>query len=146
MGPRNIGVLPSRLAGMLAMKNHITGPKKGMAATAASMSLNRGGSGDRATTYQAPRVRAADTPRTTTLAVVKAEIMRLGIEGSRRVHVSNSREWPLTFDMSGGPKGAKRPLGRPLDGGVRSHSTSSCPTHTTANLLPLRFPMAITPR
>jgi len=24
----------------------------------------------------------------------------------------------LTFDMSGGPKGAKRPLGRPLDGGV----------------------------
>ena len=28
----------------------------------------------------------------------------------------------LTFDMSGGAKGAKRPLGRPLDGGVRSHS------------------------
>ena len=27
----------------------------------------------------------------------------------------------LTFDMSGGPKGAKRPLGRPLDGGVRRH-------------------------
>ena len=27
--------------------------------------------------------------------------------------------WGLTFDMSGGPKGAKRPLGRPLDGGVR---------------------------
>src|SRR5664280_388161 len=26
----------------------------------------------------------------------------------------------LTFDMSGGPKGAKRPLERPLDGGVRS--------------------------
>ena len=25
----------------------------------------------------------------------------------------------LTFDMSGGPKGAKRPLERPLDGGVR---------------------------
>ena len=24
----------------------------------------------------------------------------------------------LTFDMSGGPKGAKRPLERPLDGGV----------------------------
>ena len=24
-----------------------------------------------------------------------------------------------TFDMSGGPKGAKRPLGRPLDGEVR---------------------------
>jgi len=28
----------------------------------------------------------------------------------------------LTFDMSGEPKGAKRPLGRPLDGGVRAHS------------------------
>jgi hypothetical protein len=30
-------------------------------------------------------------------------------------------QWGLTFDMSGGPKGAKRPLGRPLDGGVRFH-------------------------
>ena len=29
--------------------------------------------------------------------------------------------WGLTFDMSGGAKGAKRPLGRPLDGGVRRH-------------------------
>ena len=29
--------------------------------------------------------------------------------------------WDLTFDMSGGAKGAKRPLGRPLDGGVRHH-------------------------
>ena len=28
----------------------------------------------------------------------------------------------LTFDMSGGAKGAKRPLGRPLDGGVRGHA------------------------
>ncbi len=27
--------------------------------------------------------------------------------------------WDLTFDMSGRPKGAKRPLGRRLDGGVR---------------------------
>ncbi len=33
--------------------------------------------------------------------------------------------WGLTFDMSGGAKGAKRPLGRPLDGGVRPH-----PGHT----------------
>src|SRR5580765_2579421 len=32
-----------------------------------------------------------------------------------------SAMWCLTFDMSGGPKGAKRPLGRPLDGGVRRH-------------------------
>jgi hypothetical protein len=29
----------------------------------------------------------------------------------------------LTFDMSGGAKGAKRPLRRPLDGGVRPHVT-----------------------
>ena len=29
--------------------------------------------------------------------------------------------WALTFDMSGGPKGAKRPLRRPLDEGVSSH-------------------------
>ena len=28
----------------------------------------------------------------------------------------------LTFDMSGGAKGAKRPLERPLDGGVRPHA------------------------
>ncbi len=28
----------------------------------------------------------------------------------------------LTFDMSGGPKGAKRPLERPLDGRVRRHA------------------------
>jgi len=31
----------------------------------------------------------------------------------------------LTFDMSGGPKGAKRPLERPLDGGVRRHGPRS---------------------
>src|SRR5580765_255482 len=29
-----------------------------------------------------------------------------------------------TFDMSGGPKDAKRPLERPLDGRVRAHSVS----------------------
>jgi hypothetical protein len=34
-------------------------------------------------------------------------------------HVYGQSLWDLTFDMSGGPKGAKRPLGRPLDGGVR---------------------------
>ena len=34
-----------------------------------------------------------------------------------------SQSWGLTFDMSGGAKGAKRPLGRPLDGGVRTHWT-----------------------
>ncbi len=31
----------------------------------------------------------------------------------------------VTVDMSGGPKGAKRPLGRPLDGGVRRHARYS---------------------
>ena len=36
--------------------------------------------------------------------------------------VSMLHRWGLTFDMSGGPKGAKRPLERPLDGGVRCHS------------------------
>jgi hypothetical protein len=38
----------------------------------------------------------------------------------------------LTFDMSGGPKAAKRPLERPLDGGVRFHAHNLgqrlCPT------------------
>jgi len=33
--------------------------------------------------------------------------------------------WGPTFDMSGGPKDAKRPLGRPLDGGVRPHRSDS---------------------
>src|SRR5678809_847765 len=33
----------------------------------------------------------------------------------------------LTFDMSGGPKGAKRPLVRPLDGGVRPHLCCALP-------------------
>ena len=32
----------------------------------------------------------------------------------------------LTFDMSGGPKGAKRPLERPLDGGVRFPGGDVC--------------------
>ena len=46
---------------------------------------------------------------------------------SRLQHSQFGRSWSiadlclccLTFDMSGGPKGAKRPLRRPLDGGVR---------------------------
>src|SRR4051812_26597202 len=36
--------------------------------------------------------------------------------------------WPLTFDLSGGAKRAKRPLRRPLDGGVRR--LASTPPHT----------------
>jgi len=35
--------------------------------------------------------------------------------------------WDLTFDMSGGPKGAKQPLERPLDGGVRRRRHAAGP-------------------
>ena len=41
---------------------------------------------------------------------------KLGIPATRMNRCKNRA---LTFDMSGGPKGAKRPLERPLDGGVR---------------------------
>ena len=41
----------------------------------------------------------------------------------------------LTCDMSGGPKGAKRPLGRPLDGGVRPRRLTGRGRHAVA--LPL---------
>ena len=37
-------------------------------------------------------------------------------------HLTGDSTRCLTFDMSGGAKAAKRPLGRPLDGGVRSHA------------------------
>ena len=40
-------------------------------------------------------------------------------EGLNLVVLDGTLKWGLTFDMSGGPKGAKRPLERPLDGGVR---------------------------
>ena len=47
-------------------------------------------------------------------------------------------KWDLTFDMSGGPKGAKRPLERPLDGGVRClrrvHGEFSQPERDEATL------------
>ena len=39
----------------------------------------------------------------------------------------------LTFDMSGGAKGAKRPLGRPLDGGVRFLVPERAETHWHAS-------------
>ena len=51
-------------------------------------------------------------------------------------HVRKRENRDLTFDMSGGAKGAKRPLGRPLDGGVRRHGVGcsmngwSCPRIT----------------
>ena len=47
-----------------------------------------------------------------------------GSAGSGWAHILMLKQlgWGLTFDMSGGAKGAKRPLGRPLDGGVRTHA------------------------
>ena len=36
----------------------------------------------------------------------------------RRSRDKLKHEWALTFDMSGGAKGAQRLLGRPLDGGL----------------------------
>src|SRR5690349_12201747 len=38
---------------------------------------------------------------------------------------SHGAQWGLTFDMSGGAKGAKRPLRRPLDGAVRLHASEA---------------------
>jgi len=52
----------------------------------------------------------------------------------------------LTFDTSGGAKGAKRPLGRPLEGGVRPHalhgSSTACPVQTqdSKQLFPQSMP------
>ena len=53
--------------------------------------------------------------------------------------------WDLTFDMSGGARGAKRPLERPLDVGVRRHAQKgrgmflmirrSCAARAAAELL-----------
>ena len=45
--------------------------------------------------------------------------------------------WGLTFDMSGGPKGAKRPLERPLDGGVRPHRTAYPRSRRMAQYTPM---------
>ena len=42
----------------------------------------------------------------------------------------------LTFDMSGGPKGAKRPLERPLDGGVRRQRSAHCDDELAACATP----------
>jgi hypothetical protein len=74
-------------------------------------------------------------PRSTPLAhgsqnVHSKEQMRASADSggrSRLQHSQFGRSWSigglgwccLTFDMSGGPKGAKRPLARPLDGEVR---------------------------
>ena len=57
---------------------------------------------------------------------------------ARRPHceLAMQRSWGLTFDMSGGPKGAKRPLGRPLDGGVRRLLANARPRHCDQAPLP----------
>ena len=51
--------------------------------------------------------------------------------------------WGPTFDMSGGPKDAKRPLERPLDGGVRCpHAavTHGCGLGQLARMIASFFP------
>ena len=49
------------------------------------------------------------------------DLHRLTVQAaaSNRHSLTSHEKWRLTFDMSGGPKGAKRPLERPLDGTVR---------------------------
>ena len=46
---------------------------------------------------------------------------RLNLDRDDRARDFWSAHVGLTFDMSGGAKGAKRPLGRALDGGVSRH-------------------------
>ena len=60
------------------------------------------------------------------LPALRDRLARAVLRAARRLRVrirlacsSSPRSRDLTFDMSGGPKGAQRPLGRPLDGGVR---------------------------
>src|SRR6186713_3043995 len=50
----------------------------------------------------------------------------------------------LTFDMSGGAKGAKQPLGRPLDGGVRRHARGR--PYSSARDTPVEAQRASQPR
>ena len=54
-------------------------------------------------------------------------------QDKRRQNADDSRsrdgvQCSLTFDMSGGARGAKRPLARPLDGGVRRHRCDFAPS------------------
>ena len=55
---------------------------------------------------------------------VSVEFMRHGTGRETPATARVRFQWGLTFDMSGGPKAAKRPLERPLDGGVRRHWVS----------------------
>ncbi len=68
--------------------------------------------------------RMSSTPRAAANLQAQEErtTARLDYSATRTSCLTN---WGPTFDMSGGPKGAKRPLGRPLDGGVmRLHGFS----------------------
>ena len=53
-------------------------------------------------------------------------------------HVRRRENRDLTFDMSGGAKGAKRPLGRPLDGGVGRRRDDHLPFNCAASRNRLR--------
>ena len=55
----------------------------------------------------------------------------------RLVKYAARSTWGLTFDMSGGPRGAKRPLARPLDGVVRRHASEA---RTAPEFTCLRLP------
>ena len=71
----------------------------------------------RASELQPVAVRVRGTERTGQLIGSGA---RCDSEQEACSEVAKQVHWRgLTFDMSGGPKGAKRPLARPLDGGVR---------------------------
>ena len=48
--------------------------------------------------------------------------------------------------MSGGPKGAKRPLGRPLDGGVGRHDGHTASAKTLGRLGPTMLALPVTLR
>jgi len=48
---------------------------------------------------------------------------------------ANASMAPKTFDMRDGPKVAKQPLGRPLDGGVRWHHRPQKQVWLEAHLL-----------
>ena len=74
---------------------------------------------------QCEEIRALGVAATTSRACATFRAMNpclvRGRSTKRRARWLNSvtQKEALTFDMSGGPKGAKRPLARPLDGGVR---------------------------
>jgi len=68
-----------------------------------------------------------------------------GTQAARRrqaQHVRQRKKRDLTFDMSGGPKGAKRPLARPLDGGVRFHGSDSTFAFSRSNSCWVRAPLS----